>query len=68
MQNATLSGLHGTPETAKWVWNKHFSAVAGDSQSFEAYPPIKPDGTEGGSGDLGESESDTCPALVLLEC
>lgn len=53
MQNATLSGLHGTPETAKWVWNKHFSAVAGDSQSFEAYPPLKPDGSVGGTGDLG---------------
>lgn len=54
MQNATLSGLHGIPETAKWIWNKHFSAVAGDSQAFEAYPPLKPDGTVGGTGDLGE--------------
>lgn len=55
MQNATLSGLHGIPETAKWVWNKHFSAVAGDSQSFEAYPPLMPDGTIGGTGDLGKT-------------
>ncbi|KAI3399306.1 hypothetical protein diail_7261 [Diaporthe ilicicola] len=52
MQNATFSGLHGTLETAKWVWNKHFSAVAGDSAAFEAYPPVKSDGTKGGPGDL----------------
>ncbi|KAG8159309.1 hypothetical protein KVR01_010970 [Diaporthe batatas] len=52
MKAAKLSGLHGTSDTAKWIWDKHFSAVAGDSQSFEAYPPIKPDGTEGGPQDL----------------
>lgn len=66
MQKATLSGLHGIPETAKWVWNKHFSAVAGDSQSFEAYPPLKPDGTEGGTGDLGEIWSRARLARILL--
>lgn len=29
MRQAKLSGLHGTEETAAWVWNKRFSAVAG---------------------------------------
>ncbi|KAK2049121.1 hypothetical protein LZ31DRAFT_572913 [Colletotrichum somersetense] len=45
MAQATLSGVHGTEETAKWFWNKHFAAVAGDASSFEAYPPLRPDGT-----------------------
>lgn len=54
LQNFKMAGVHGTEETARWVWNKHFSAVAGDSQSFEAFPPIKPDGTLGGIGDLGK--------------
>lgn len=55
LQQTKLSGLHGSEETARWVWNKHFSAVAGDSVSFEAYPPLKPDGTEGSMDDLGEA-------------
>lgn len=54
MANFKLSGLHGSEETARWVWNQHFSAVAGDSSSFEAYPPLKPDGSEGTVGDLGK--------------
>ena len=47
-----MSGVHGVEETARWVWNKHFSAVAGDAQAFEAYPPLKPDGTPGSTKDL----------------
>ena len=39
-------GVDGTEETAKWFWNKHFSAVAGDAIAFEAIPPIV-DGKEG---------------------
>lgn len=54
LQQMKMSGLHGTEDTARWVWNKHFSAVAGDSPSFEAYPPLKPDGTEGSVSDLGK--------------
>ncbi|KAK1595577.1 uncharacterized protein LY79DRAFT_588561 [Colletotrichum navitas] len=45
MAQMTMSGVHGTEETAKWFWNKHFAAVAGDANSFEAYPPLHPDGT-----------------------
>ncbi|PSR81792.1 hypothetical protein BD289DRAFT_372180 [Coniella lustricola] len=52
MAHMKLSGLHGCEETARWVWNQHFSAVAGDSSSFEAYPPLKPDGSEGTASDL----------------
>ena len=33
-------GVTGTPDTAKWFWNKHFSAVAGDMIAFEHIPPI----------------------------
>lgn len=55
--NATLSGMHGTTETARWVWNHRFAAVAGDAHAFEALPALKPDGTPGGITDLGESFS-----------
>ncbi|KAJ9657552.1 hypothetical protein H2201_008153 [Coniosporium apollinis] len=33
-------GVEGTDESAKWFWNKHFAAVAGDALAFEAIPPI----------------------------
>lgn len=52
LQQMKISGLHGTEDTARWVWNKHFSAVASDCASFEAFPPLKPDGTEGSVSDL----------------
>jgi kynurenine formamidase len=40
-----ISGLHGAEETARWLWNKRFAAVASDSLAFEAYPPLGPNGT-----------------------
>lgn len=40
-------GVDGTIETAKWHWNKHFSAVAGDAIAYEAIPPIVEGGKEG---------------------
>lgn len=55
LQQVKLSGLHGTVETAAWVWNKHLSAVASDNMAFEAYPPLKPDGSEGDMSDLGKA-------------
>lgn len=51
---ATLSGLHGSVETARWIWNRRFSAVAGDAHGFEALPPLRPDGTTGSVSELGE--------------
>jgi len=33
-------GVEGTDESAKWFWNKHFAAVAGDAIAFEAIPPL----------------------------
>lgn len=36
-------GVTGTPDTAKWFWNKHFAAVAGDMIAFEHIPPINPE-------------------------
>jgi hypothetical protein len=41
----TLSGVHGSVETARWVWNHRLAAVAGDAHGFEALPPVNPDGT-----------------------
>lgn len=39
-------GVEGSTESAKWFWNNHFSAVAGDAIAFETIPPIV-DGKEG---------------------
>jgi hypothetical protein len=36
-------GLEGTEETVKWLWNKHFAAVASDTLAFEVWltkPPF----------------------------
>lgn len=35
-------GLAGNKETVEWLWNHHFAAVAGDSITFEAWPPKAP--------------------------
>ncbi|KAJ4298137.1 hypothetical protein N0V90_006036 [Kalmusia sp. IMI 367209] len=53
MQNVQLAGVHGSLETVKWLWNKHFAAVAGDSVAFEALMPMKEDGSVGAPEDLG---------------
>lgn len=47
-----VCGVTGTPEAAKWFWNKHFAAVAGDMIAFERIPPRLPDGSEGVVSDL----------------
>jgi hypothetical protein len=35
-------GVDGCEETCKWLWNSHFSAIAGDAIGFEAWPPKAP--------------------------
>lgn len=40
MAQMKITGVDGTKETAKWLWNQHFAAVAGDSWAFEALPPL----------------------------
>ncbi|PTD06392.1 hypothetical protein FCULG_00011873 [Fusarium culmorum] len=40
-------GVDGSKESAKWFWNRHFAAVAGDAIAFEAMPPLTDDGSEG---------------------
>lgn len=46
MGSHRVCGVTGTEEAAKWFWNKHFAAVAGDMIAFEQIPPII-DGQEG---------------------
>ncbi|KAI1333218.1 putative cyclase-domain-containing protein [Xylariaceae sp. FL0255] len=48
LSNTTVAGMAGTLESAKWLWNKRFSAVAGDSWAFEALLPVAEDGTLAG--------------------
>lgn len=49
-------GVKGCKETARWVWNHHFAAVAGDALAFEVLPPtIEEDNNRTGSiGELGK--------------
>lgn len=49
-------GVEGSINTAKWFWDHHFSAVAGDAPAFESMPPKLEDGTYGSSGDLGRQK------------
>lgn len=35
-------GLEGNEGTVKWLWNKHFAAVASDTLAFEAWPTKPP--------------------------
>lgn len=60
MAAVKLSGLHGSEETARWLWNKRFAAAASDSSSFEAFPPLKSDNTVGGMKDLGMRTYPNC--------
>lgn len=48
-------GVTGTTEAAKWFWNKHFAAVAGDMIAFEHIPPINEE----------TGKEDTVAGLVL---
>ncbi|KAI1491845.1 putative cyclase-domain-containing protein [Biscogniauxia mediterranea] len=47
-----IAGMHGCRESARWLWDRHFAAVAGDSWGFEALMPLKEDGSQGGPEDL----------------
>lgn len=41
----TYVGVAGTEKSVRWLWEHHFSAIAGDAIAFEAWPP---------SGDFSE--------------
>lgn len=55
-------GVEGNEEAAKWIWNKHFAAVAGDAIAFEVIPPVAKEGfikegkerRDGEQGDVGD--------------
>lgn len=40
MGSHRVCGVTGDEDTARWFWNKHFAAVAGDMIAFEHIPPI----------------------------
>ena len=37
--NPQQAGVEGTEEMLRWIWDQGFAAVAGDSISWEVYPP-----------------------------
>jgi hypothetical protein len=57
-----ISGIHSHVDTARWIWNRHFAAVASDNISFEHIPPL-----EGGykPNDLGLFPLLYCLILIL---
>jgi hypothetical protein len=50
-------GVAGNTETARWIWNHHFAAVACDTVGFEVMPSTieEEDGRTGGPNELGKS-------------
>ena len=38
VDGSTWAGVEGTKESIEWLWNKHFAAVGGDANVFEAWP------------------------------
>jgi kynurenine formamidase len=52
MAKMSVTGVEGTKEMAKWMWNKRFSAVAGDSWACEALPPLNENGETQGVDQL----------------
>jgi hypothetical protein len=54
MQKVQFTGVEGSKTMAKWLWNQHFSAVAGDSVSFEPLPPLNEQGEPAPVEELGK--------------
>ncbi|KAI0200217.1 hypothetical protein F4808DRAFT_470644 [Astrocystis sublimbata] len=52
LSTGTYVGLEGSEKTARWFWNKRFSAVASDAIALETMPPLKEDGTPGNITDM----------------
>ena len=52
-------GVAGNEDTARWIWNHHFAAVAGDTLAFEVFPP-----TSGGVQNLGISSHPLTPQHI----
>ncbi|KAJ5209388.1 cyclase [Penicillium cf. viridicatum] len=40
MSSGKMCGLEGSKEMARWLWDRHFAAVASDNTAVEAMPPI----------------------------
>jgi hypothetical protein len=38
VDGSTWAGVEGTKESVEWLWNRHFAAVGGDANVFEAWP------------------------------
>ncbi|KAH7001757.1 putative cyclase-domain-containing protein [Macrophomina phaseolina] len=46
------SGIEGSEEAARWIWDRRFAAVAGDAIAWEKIPGAKEDGSAWGPADL----------------
>lgn len=61
-------GVKGNKESARWMWNHHFSAVAGDQIAFEVLPPrVEDEGDrEGSIAELGKFQSPWSPSPPFI--
>ncbi|QQK40769.1 Putative cyclase [Penicillium digitatum] len=51
MSSGKMCGLEGSKEMARWLWDRHFAAVASDNTAVEAMPPLI-DGVEQSTHEL----------------
>ncbi|KAJ5695945.1 hypothetical protein N7536_006357 [Penicillium majusculum] len=42
-KDGTFPGIEQSRETAEWLWEQQFAAVAADSPAFECIPPVDPE-------------------------
>ncbi|KAL6703137.1 hypothetical protein ACN47E_010199 [Coniothyrium glycines] len=52
MASTQIVGVHGSVDTARWIWNRRFAAVAGDAMAFEALPPLDATGEVAGIDEM----------------
>lgn len=68
LSTPNFAGMHGNLESVKWLWNRHFAAVAGDTIAFEALMPVNEDGSRAGPTDLGKLCKTSKAGMSLLIC
>jgi hypothetical protein len=55
-KSAALSGLDGCEETARWIWNRRFTAVASDCMGLEAMPGLHEAAERGTLGEMRKTD------------
>ena len=59
-----MVGVVASQDSARWFWDHHFSAVAGDSPAFEVFPPLAADSKDKEAGTKDLSTFNESPDLL----